>query len=198
MRGFPFFIILSILICHPLFISWHRTWPGSQLMTNREISGQLQGSWLTFQTLPVYYLRCQSSTCHRLTSTLIPRPASVRQPRRQRASWTSEGWESRIRRLCCDPKCVWNYVNSAYPVLIAFAARMSILNVKETIYCFQSLPGPPWIRPAPFVGVASAICCLCHLPVSYLIHFNNLKVKPKLYCHEPECFFIYVGSLFLV
>lgn len=149
-------------------------------MANRQISGQLQGSWLTFQTLPVYYLHCQSSTCHHLTSTLIPKPATVQQPHRQRASWRGEGWGSQTRRLCCDHECVWHYVNSAYPVLIASAARMSILNVKETIYRFQSLPRPPWIKLAlVFKGIACAICYLCYLICTLKLHGKWQIIRDK-------------------
>lgn len=46
------------------------------------------------------------------------------------------------RRLCCDQECVWHYVNSTYLLLIASAAKTSIINAKETIYCFESLPRP--------------------------------------------------------
>lgn len=125
--------MLLHILSHTL---WHSTCTSSQLMANRQISGQPLGSWLTFQTLQVYYSHCQCATCHCLMSTLILKPATVQQPHRQRASWRLEGRESRTRRLCCDHECVWHYVNSAYLVLIASAARMSILKLKETIYHF--------------------------------------------------------------
>ena len=131
-------------------------------MANRQISGQPRGVLADLSSppsslfalsklhVPLSDLHSHSQTSDRVT-----------------ASQTKSQFEARgsqTRRLCCDHESVWHYVNSAYPVLIASAAIMSILKVKETIYCFQSLPRPPWRRPALAVGsIASAICCLCHL-----------------------------------
>lgn len=138
------------------------------LMANRQISGLPQRSWLTFQSLHVYYSHCQSATCHCLMSTLILKPATVQQPQRQRASWRGEGTGCRTRRLCCDHDCVWHYVNSAYPVLIASTARMSILNVKKTIYHHSQAT----VNKAGSGFCQNCICYLCHLICTLKLHWK--------------------------
>lgn len=156
------YFILSFLSLTP-----HLNW----LMANRQINGQPRGALADLSSppsllfglsklhVPLSDLRSHSQTSDHVTAL---------QTKSQ-----LEAQESQTRRLCCDHECVWHYVNSAYPVLIASAAIMSILKVKETIYCFQSLPGPPWRRPALAVGsIASSIYCLCHL-ICTLEHFSR-------------------------